>query len=77
MTWIGVVPMTCTCKDCMWFSDYLGGTCLGWADMSETNESTEVGSCSRFELRHNRRYEYIPNEEEMYSRYDYEFDKFP
>lgn len=64
-----------TCKDCQHFSNYLGGTCLGWADMSETNENAEVGSCSRFRLK-SKEPKYTPDIKEEYSEYDHNLDGF-
>lgn len=65
-----------TCNDCKWFSYYLGGTCLGWADMGKTNADAEVGSCSRFCLKNNKEPRYIPNYKEEYSEYDRQFSKY-
>lgn len=64
------------CKNCTHFSTYLGGTCLGWTDMCETNEDANVGSCSRFCFNNGRTPEYTPNIKEEYSEYDRDFDGF-
>ena len=39
------------CKDCKYYSCVRGGTCFGWADLSETTAEAEVGSCARFKLK--------------------------
>lgn len=57
------------CKDCVHFSNAYGGTCLGWADLSETVAEAEVGSCSRFDLKAKER-KYTPKIIEEYSEYD-------
>ena len=66
-----------TCKDCRHFSNAYGGTCFGWADLSETNSDAEVGSCSRFTIRSNKVPEYNPGTIEEYSEYDCLTDCFP
>lgn len=64
------------CKNCTHFSTYLGGTCLGWADMQKTNGDVDVGSCSRFCLK-SKDPEYTSDIKEEYSRYDKDFDHYP
>ena len=65
------------CKDCKHYSNYMGGTCLGWADMSETNAEADVGSCSRFCVKSDKESDYTPIAEEEYSEYDKDFDHYP
>ena len=65
-----------TCKNCKHFSNYLGGTCLGWVDMIETNKDAEVSSCSRFCFNNGKVPNYVPIVREEYSEYDHDFDGF-
>lgn len=58
-----------TCKDCKHFSNVYGGTCMGWADLSDTNKNDDASRCERFQ-EGTMSFSYTPKVQEEYSEYD-------
>lgn len=59
------------CKDCTYFSNAYGGSCFGWADISDTKACDNANNCSRFRVKE-KEPNYTPNIIEEYSEYDKE-----